>query len=927
MCNLTLGVHTYATYPHPAHKRLRHNPTPSYRVAIGQNYPLETKKKNRPFPQNAPSAIMSQKSISSRGLEHESKRRSFINKILSRKLLAPSPSSSKEHSTILDLPSVTSVSQRRKPKLQVNGGLISDADSFLDDESSYDSGDESEPQDVMLNAGDVSSVTDDSELYAKRNEKVEFPMYGNSVATDEDLPWSGLTYEALVAPKYVRTARRSQKSPRVLENVFLAQELRCTPKEGEASDLESDDDPDVSVDTGSINEEKMQAMNPNEVLVMEFSRDGKYLAVAGRDCRITVWKVISSPLSKLQFKNYEANRSDASREKKMKVYNSAPVFHQEPVRVFEGHTSTILSLDWSKNNFLISGSMDRTVRLWNVERPGCLETFKHLDFVTAVQFHPNDDRFFLSGSLDNYVRLWSILESSVTYTKDLGDDVLVTTLTFTPYGNYCLVGGFNGSVFFLETKGLHVVERHELSQGSSTTPFRHKNNKKITGIKVFENESASDVSYDKLSKYNILVTTNDSKIRLVDLRLKKVVTKFKGNSNSSSSIVASLSEDCRFIISASEDHWCYLWENDNSIINNKLHMAMKDIYLEGKNHINEKHKKISKFLHENKIWRRLNFFEDSKGHVYAANENNSYTSFHPHHTKVNVAMFAPESTKKLLEFSDDIIYDLVKRGPKLAKSGIYPPRRKKYTFSPSTGLDQGYIIITSDTTGLIRVFRQDSAYYVRKSLVEIRKNCTKGAYSARDCHLAVLHGNRMDTSTISQKLMRTRSFSPPNDGNPFDPYLVKSKILKQLKSQPQLQPPPLFSSASVPDSVPRLQASKSLRIPTADDTAKLVSLASHVNLRNLNQPITKDKPYSFNFVGAPLRSEVSRSDSSSSNEYILDSVKSRSSKGKGMPPIVNVSSPTDSNTFNDVTQTKLTPSYNQPAGMKKSPQAVVQSGH
>ena len=83
------------------------------------------------------------------------------------------------------------------------------------------------------------------------------------------------------------------------------------------------------------------------------------------------------------------------------------------MREFRGHSSSVLSLAWSKNNFLITGSMDKTVKLWHVDRDRCLQTFEHEDFVTSVKFHPLDDRFFLSGSLDNGVRLWSVLENSV----------------------------------------------------------------------------------------------------------------------------------------------------------------------------------------------------------------------------------------------------------------------------------------------------------------------------------------------------------------------------------------------------------------------------------------------------------------------------------------------------------------------------------
>lgn len=65
-----------------------------------------------------------------------------------------------------------------------------------------------------------------------------------------------------------------------------------------------------------------------------------------------------------------------------------------------------------QNNFLLSSSMDKTVRLWHVSRNECLCAFQHLDFVTSIAFHPKDDRFFLSGSLDCKLRLWNVRPSS-----------------------------------------------------------------------------------------------------------------------------------------------------------------------------------------------------------------------------------------------------------------------------------------------------------------------------------------------------------------------------------------------------------------------------------------------------------------------------------------------------------------------------------
>ena len=59
---------------------------------------------------------------------------------------------------------------------------------------------------------------------------------------------------------------------------------------------------------------------------------------------------------------------------------------------YRGHTADILDLSWSKNYFLLSSSVDKTVRLWHISRNECLCCFQHIDFVTAIVFHPRDDR-------------------------------------------------------------------------------------------------------------------------------------------------------------------------------------------------------------------------------------------------------------------------------------------------------------------------------------------------------------------------------------------------------------------------------------------------------------------------------------------------------------------------------------------------------
>uniref|UniRef100_A0A7N8WQ69 WD repeat-containing protein 44 n=1 Tax=Mastacembelus armatus TaxID=205130 RepID=A0A7N8WQ69_9TELE len=301
------------------------------------------------------------------------------------------------------------------------------------------------------------------------------------------------------------------------------------------------------------------------VWTMKFSHCGRLLATAGQDNVVRIWvlKTAFDYFNNMRLKyNTEGRVSPSPSQESLCSSKSdtdpgascvpedpdtddrnAP-FRQVPFCKYKGHTADLLDLSWSKNFFLLSSSMDKTVRLWHISRRECLCCFQHIDFVTAIAFHPRDDRYFLSGSLDGKLRLWNIPDKKVALWNEVdGQTRLITAANFCQNGKYAVIGTYDGRCIFYDTERL----KYHTQIHVRSTRGRNKVGRKITGIEPLPGEN------------KILVTSNDSRIRLYDLRDLSLSMKYKGYVNSSSQIKASFSHDYSFIISGSEDKYVYIW--------------------------------------------------------------------------------------------------------------------------------------------------------------------------------------------------------------------------------------------------------------------------------------------------------------------------------------------------------------------------------
>ena len=150
-----------------------------------------------------------------------------------------------------------------------------------------------------------------------------------------------------------------------------------------------------------------------------------------------------------------------------------------PFVTYTGHTSDLLDISWSSNFFILTSSMDKTVRLWHISRKECLCVFQHIDFVTAIGFHPRNDKFFISGSLDGKIRLWNIPDKKVALWNEVdGQTKLITAANFCQNGKFAVVGTYDGRCIFYSTDQLkyHTTIHVRSARG------KNSRGRKVTGI-------------------------------------------------------------------------------------------------------------------------------------------------------------------------------------------------------------------------------------------------------------------------------------------------------------------------------------------------------------------------------------------------------------------------------------------------------------
>lgn len=78
------------------------------------------------------------------------------------------------------------------------------------------------------------------------------------------------------------------------------------------------------------------------------------------------------------------------------------------LRTFQGHTAEVVASEFNQSSTLmVSGSMDSTAKIYDIETGMEYSSFNHDGEVIAAHFHKNEN-IILTGSFDANAYLWDL---------------------------------------------------------------------------------------------------------------------------------------------------------------------------------------------------------------------------------------------------------------------------------------------------------------------------------------------------------------------------------------------------------------------------------------------------------------------------------------------------------------------------------------
>ncbi|ETO06881.1 WD-40 repeat-containing protein [Reticulomyxa filosa] len=233
-----------------------------------------------------------------------------------------------------------------------------------------------------------------------------------------------------------------------------------------------------------------------------------------------------------------------------------------------GHTDAVYSIDYSTfdgNQFICSGSDDKTVRVWGVDNNKQIESFNgHSGWVYCVKFsryyyYYNRQHVICSSSKDNTIRFWDFKNNQqLQIFNEHADGVCGIEFSSFNCGRYLCSGSRDKTVRLWDveiSKSLNIFSGHEETvRCVDFSPLQSNNNNESNSIGVIGGNG-----------YTICSGSHDNTIRVWDIETTKQLNIFKGHEGWIMSVKYGSNElgingGSNTILSGSNDYSVRLWD-------------------------------------------------------------------------------------------------------------------------------------------------------------------------------------------------------------------------------------------------------------------------------------------------------------------------------------------------------------------------------